>query len=130
MIAFVPGCIDAQSNVPDDSSSPASNDAVEPVVVTQDFFAATSGGAGSVAVNLPFDASKVQVVVDFGTSAFTGFTFQGLPACGQGFGPGSGAYPQSSQWSGDCGSASAGHYDLAWAFSGEAQGKITVTALP
>lgn len=124
----LPGCLAPAGPEDGPGAAQAGGERAPAVVNEGDFFGATSGGAATLAINLPADASKLQVIVEFGPSAFTGFTFDGVPSCGTSFGPGNGAFLQSSQWSGECGATAAGHYDLAWGFSGAAQGHVTVTA--
>ena len=108
------------------------------VIAVARLSAATAGDASPVpvhqlpilALRVPFDASQLQFAVDFESSAFTDFTFAGIPACGEGFGPGSGAYPNAARWSSGCGPVAAGSYDLSWQYSGMVQGTLTVTAIP
>ena len=120
-------------------TTPARESQHSPEIVTVTrLSAATAGDASpvpihqlpSVALRVPFDASQLQFTVDFESSAFTDFTFAGIPACGEDFGPGSGTFPNAAQWSSGCGPVAAGAYDLSWQYSGLVQGTLTISAIP
>jgi len=128
-VLLLSGCLGANgAAAPAGHGQPSADPAGPEQVARSDFEATTSGGASSMGVLVPFDASRLEVTVDFGPSAFTDFTFHGIPGCG--IGPGSGVFATSSQWTGSCPSVHAGGYQLAWSFSGSAKGTVTVVAVP
>lgn len=95
-------------------------------VLAQSSFDSTSLAPSTLPVKVGHNVTSLDLSINFGRSAFTGFTFHGIPAC-EGLSPGNGVYPNSAEWSGSCGAVPAGSYTLSWDLTtGTAQGNLTV----
>lgn len=99
------------------------------VVFEQPFMDAYATGTATREFTLEHPVSALEVTVDFGTSAFVEFQLTSPEPCAE-LGSGAGVFPNSSQWTGQCGGLPAGDHALGWTTRGTAQGTITVVAIP
>lgn len=133
-VLLLSGCMEGSSSG-SDGSVDAENEvapavATEPYVVfEQPFMDAYATGAATRDFTLEEPVSALQITVDFGTSAFVEFQFNSPEPCAE-LGSGAGVFPNSSQWTGECGALPAGDHQLGWTTRGTAQGIITVVAIP
>ena len=100
------------------------------VVADRDFGSGGVANTNQFEIALEEGASRLQVRLDFGSSAFTGFHFTAPDACRDATG-GPGLYSRSGATIVQCGPVAAGRHVVAWQVdTGYAQGHITITASP